>query len=85
MPERAPLLAWLALMLATALSWSLGANHGVAHGSTAASIIILAFLKVHLVGRYFMDLRHAPAVLSRVFDAWVLGTTAIVLGFYFLN
>jgi hypothetical protein len=45
-------------------------------------IAVVAFVKVHLVGMYFMELRHAPRVLKFSFSAWTVLTCAIVVGLY---
>lgn len=79
------MIAWAALMLATAISWWLGSRHDVFNGGkavTAAAILAIAFIKVHFVGMYFMDLREAPVLLRRIFNAWTLGTCAVLIGLY---
>ncbi|MBA0126747.1 cytochrome C oxidase subunit IV family protein [Haloechinothrix sp. YIM 98757] len=80
--------AWLALMLLTGVSWWLGAgDSGHSAGldsmtaATAAMIIVL-FAKAHIVGMYFMELRHAMEPLRRGFHVWIISACAIVLGLY---
>ena len=78
-------LAWALLMLATAVSWWLGSDHGLvgdAAGLAVAIIAVVAFVKVYLVGMYFMELRHAPRVLRLAFNAWVVLTCLLVTGLY---
>ncbi|MCW3040456.1 MAG: hypothetical protein JWM31_2361, partial [Solirubrobacterales bacterium] len=46
-----------------------------------AIALVLAFGKAWIVGHEFMELRHAPPLLRRVFAGWVLvvGTTLTVM------
>jgi caa(3)-type oxidase subunit IV len=83
---RAPATAvWLILILATVVSWTLGTDHGF-HNHTLASVTILliAFIKVRLVGLYFMELRDAPTVLRGLFETYcVIVCTVVVSVFLF--
>ena len=74
---------WLVLVTATAVSWALGSQHGT-HNHALASVIILliAFIKVRLVGMYFMELREAPNVLRGLFEAYCLVVCALLLGVF---
>jgi hypothetical protein len=77
--------AWAVLMLATVISWALGTRHGlVVHDARFAAIGVLtiAFAKVYLVGRHFMELREAPRSLVLSFNGLVASTFAIVVGLY---
>ncbi len=72
---------WFILVAATA-SWELGHGVGfddVRHASQA--IIAISLLKVRLVIRHFMEIRHAPFVMRVVSDVWLLalGTALFVL------
>ena len=64
---------WLVLVAITMLSWVLGAEHilGSAKNLTAL-LVVIAFVKVWLIGRYFIDLRSAVVPLRLLFDGWVL-------------
>ena len=80
--DRGPALAWLVLVVATAASVVLGTDHGVHDPDALAALVLaIAFAKVHLVGRQFMELGHAAPVLRRLVDAWVivLGGVLVVL------
>lgn len=83
---RTPVTAvWALLVAATALSWALGADHGLAVGSQRlASVIVLviAFVKVRFVGLYFMELREAPAPLRAVLEAYCLVVCLVVVGMF---
>lgn len=77
--------AWAVLMVATAISWSLGTHHGVVlHDARVAAtgVITIAFVKVFLVGRHFMELREAPRALVFWFNGWVVAVCAVVVGLY---
>jgi hypothetical protein len=76
--RRPPGLAWLALVAATGVSAALG--DGIGPGRVAAvCVLAVAFLKIRVVGRYFMELRAAPPPLRWVFDLWaVVVCTALV-------
>ncbi|WP_176562116.1 cytochrome C oxidase subunit IV family protein [Mycolicibacterium palauense] len=75
-------LVWLALVVATLASWTLGVGHELPDHYAAISIIVIAFAKVHFVGRYFMELRHAPLALTAVFAAWNVAVAAVLIGLY---
>jgi hypothetical protein len=63
----------------------LGTHHaGLAHGTQVATVAVvaIAFLKVHLVGAHFMELRHAPRSLRLLFTAWVVVVGAVLIGLY---
>jgi hypothetical protein len=78
--------AWLFLVTATGLSWWLGVSHGHGVGNIAvAGFLVIAFIKAWVVGRWFMELRTAPAGLRRCFDAWVLVTGTTVAAMALVN
>lgn len=75
-------IVWLALVVATVASWVLGTNHGISnHAYASVVILLIAFIKVRLVGLYFMELRAAPLVLRGLFEAYcgIVGTAVVVL------
>lgn len=76
-------LTWVALVIATCASWWLGVGHGP-RTVAAVAVIAVAFLKVHLVGAHFMDLRAAPAFLRMAFNAWILLTSGALIGIYLM-
>ncbi|MCH9733288.1 MAG: cytochrome C oxidase subunit IV family protein [Actinomycetia bacterium] len=78
-------LAWLVLVGLTVLSWWLGTNHGLgADNRTAAGVVVLvvAFAKVRLIGRYFMELRDSALPLLISFECYCAGVCVAVVGFY---
>jgi hypothetical protein len=81
-------LVWLALVLATFISWVIVVEHGFAHGTGPnlgiAAVLAIAFLKTQFVGGFFMELRTAPLPLRLAFSGWVVGVGAIVIAMYLL-
>ncbi|MFE6922037.1 cytochrome C oxidase subunit IV family protein [Nocardia sp. NPDC057663] len=64
---------WGILVAATLLSFWLGADHGISSDNMCTTVIlVVAFIKVRLIGRYFMELREAPPVLRGAFEAYCL-------------
>jgi hypothetical protein len=78
-------LIWLLLMLATSLSWFLGANHSqaVLNATASVSIILIAFLKVCLVMGDFMEVRSAPRLLRILCGTWIAVLCTSMLALYF--
>jgi caa(3)-type oxidase subunit IV len=76
---------WVVLIAATIATWTLGTNHGIANHTLASVVILLiAFIKVRLVGLYFMELRDAPAVLRGLFEAYCAIACTVVIGVFLL-
>lgn len=72
---------WLGLVLATALSTAIGADHGT--GSKVAVVLLaLASMKGRFVGLYFMELRDAPIALRGAFEAYCLASWLLLAGLY---
>jgi Prokaryotic Cytochrome C oxidase subunit IV len=78
---------WVVLITATGVSWALGTQHGMhSHQLASAIILLIAFIKVRLVGMYFMELREAPNVLRGLFEAYCLVVCTLLLAvFIFLE
>jgi hypothetical protein len=75
---------WLALVVATGLSWE-SVHLGAAHVRLLTSaVLVVAFVKVRYIGLEFMDLRHAPLALRFIFEAWVTVVCAALLVVYWL-
>lgn len=80
--------AWLLLMLATGLSWWLGQDHGLSgnqegdYRAISCGLILIAFIKVRIVIRYFMEVRKAPLALRSICDAWVVLVCAVIIYLY---
>jgi hypothetical protein len=77
---------WLLLTVATLVSWRVGTAHGAGsndgHDLASVAIVLVAFVKVRLVGLHFMELRGAPRALRGLFEAYCLVVCALVLAMY---
>ena len=60
---------------------------GTLRASTVVTVaaILIALVKVRIIFREFMEVRHAPALLRRLTDAWVLLMGVALLGSYFIG
>jgi hypothetical protein len=74
---------WVVLVLATCLSWALGVETRQSASAFATTILMLiAFIKVRLVGLEFMELRSAPLALRLMFEFYVAVVFTVVIGMY---
>lgn len=87
--EKRLLLVWLALSAITIAQLGVGSVDGQAVPTPSAAIttsaILIALVKVRLILREFMEVRHAPVLLCRLTDLWVALTGVCLLGSYFLG
>jgi hypothetical protein len=84
------LIVWLILTSMTlAYVWMDRAvdQNGTLKASTVVTVsaIAIALIKVRIIFREFMEVRHAPALLCRLTDAWVVLITVCLLGSYFVG
>jgi hypothetical protein len=84
------LVVWLVLTSMTlAYVWmdSSVDDDGMLRASTIVTVsaIAIALIKVRIIFREFMEVRHAPPLLCRLTDAWVLIMGACLLGSYFIG
>ena len=80
-------IVWAVLSAITLLAWWIGGRHGAGplHPDPAVglSAIAIAIVKVRVIIREFMDVRHAPARLKRLTDAWlVLFVIAMIVAYF---
>jgi heme/copper-type cytochrome/quinol oxidase subunit 4 len=80
--NRRAVAVWAVLVTATMASWLLGAHDPVGRTASTVAVIVIAFVKVRLVGVHFMCLDRAPRPLRLTFDTWVVGAGAMVVGLY---
>jgi hypothetical protein len=74
-------LSWLLLIAATIVSRAVGAEHGT--GSLVAVVVlVIAAVKVRLVGLDFMELRNAPIPLRAAFECYCFAMWAVLSGLY---
>ena len=81
-------LIWFVLIAATALSWEMG--HGVGFDDiryASIAIIVVSLVKVRFVILDFMEIRHAPAYMRIVGEAWcaIIGTVLVCLYWFGAN
>jgi hypothetical protein len=72
---------WLVLMLASIANWLLGSQDGsleTSHHVAVVVLLTLAFFKVSLIMRYFMEIRHAGRELKLSCALWLLATYILV-------
>ena len=76
-------IVWAALSALTLSYLWLDHSAGQA-ASTAvtAAAIVIALVKVRLIFREFMEVRHAPVLLGRLTDAWLAVMAISLLGAY---
>ena len=74
-------LIWLALIIATLISWNVASDHGLDARLSTTIVILVAFIKVRFVGLDFMELRNAPLPLRFTFEGYclVVGVTLITM------
>ena len=70
-------LVWALLVGATLFSFETQTLGGAAVARTV--ILVIAFAKVLMVGREFMELRHAPPLLLWLFQGWAALTCLALL------
>lgn len=79
-------LVWLALSAITLAQLAVGsldtADVLAPNAAVTAAAIVLALVKVRVILREFMEVRHAPALLGRLTDLWVVVTGVSLLGAY---
>jgi hypothetical protein len=79
-------IAWLVLILLTALSWYLSLDLSVtennAHRMTTSTLFLLAFFKVRLVIIHFMEISTAPIALRIFFESWVVVVCSVLIAMY---
>lgn len=79
-------LVWTLLMLATGISWWMGAGGSAFFVPDikilTAILIIIAFIKVRFVMGYFMEVRHAPLALRLACDVWIVGVGGAMIALY---
>jgi hypothetical protein len=62
-------------------------RNGTLKASTVVTVsaIAIALIKVRIIFREFMEVRHAPVWLCRLTDGWVVLVAACLLGSYFIG
>ena len=81
-------ITWCVLCVITLIAWWIGAHHTKNPAQLAPAIglsaIAITLIKVRLIIREFMDVRHAPALLKYVTDAWLIVFIVAMVVAYFV-
>ena len=85
--EKRLIVVWLALSAITitqlGVGWLDGRDGLRPNAAITASAIVIALVKVRVIFREFMEVRHAPVLLGRLTDLWVVLAGVSLLGCYF--
>jgi len=83
------LAAWLILSGITVAQLGVGSLDGGdalrPNAAITSAAIAIALVKVRVILREFMEVRHAPALLCRLTDLWVAFAGVSLLGCYFFG
>ena len=77
--------AWLLLVVATIVSWKVGIDHAIDYRLSTTLVLVVAFVKVNLVGMNFMELREAILPLRAIFNAFCVVVCVGLVGMYLTN
>jgi len=85
--EKRLLVVWVLLSTITLASLWLGLRDGAdapaPDAVVASGAILVALVKTRIILREFMEVRHAPVLLGRVTDLWLVVTALCLLAAYF--
>jgi Prokaryotic Cytochrome C oxidase subunit IV len=85
--EKRLLVVWLVLSAITITQLGVGSLDGRdalrPNAAITAGAIVIALVKVRIIFREFMEVRHAPVLLCRLTDLWVGIAGVSLLGAYF--
>lgn len=88
-PQSRLFIAWLVLSAITLIAWWIGAHHGAGplHPEPAVGLgaMAITLVKVRVIIREFMDVRHAPVRLKYVTDAWLIVFIIAMIVAYFIT
>jgi hypothetical protein len=80
------LIVWLVLSAMTIAQLGVGSvDHEAAltpNAGITSGAILMALIKVRIIFRHFMEVRHAPVLLGRLTDLWLVVTGVTLLGCY---
>ena len=87
--EKRLLVVWLALSAITMVSVWIGSRDGQdvlePNAVATSSAVVIALVKARFIFQEFMEVRHAPVLLGRLTDLWLVVTGVSLLGCYFLG
>lgn len=87
--EKRLIVVWLVLSAITIAQLGIGSVGGRAsltpNAALTSSAILIALIKVRIIFREFMEVRHAPVLLCRLTDLWIVLAGVSLLGSYFVG
>jgi len=87
--EKRLMVVWFALSAITIAQLGVGSFDGHEalrpNAAITSSAIVIALVKVRIIIREFMEVRHAPVLLCRLTDLWVVFTGVTLLGCYLVG
>ena len=87
--EKRLIVVLLALSAITITQLGIGSLDGQAaprpNAAITSSAIVIALIKVRIIIREFMEVRHAPVLLCRLTDLWVVFAGVSLLGCYWVG
>jgi hypothetical protein len=87
--EKRLVIVWLALSAITLSQLGDGSLDGQEalrpNAAITATAIAIALIKVRIILREFMEVRHAPVLLGRLTDHWLALTAVSLLACYFIG
>ena len=87
--EKRLFIVWIALLLISVLQLWLSSFNSpetlTPNATLTFCVITMALIKVRFIFREFMEVRHAPVLLSRLTDIWLMITALALLGTYFVG
>ena len=76
--------AWLILMIATCITWTLG-EVGAAGTWAIVAMLAIAFVKGRLVILDFIELRAAPTMWRVLLEGWLILVSSLILLAYWMS
>ena len=87
--EKRLIVVWVLLSAITIAQLGVGSLDGRdvprPNAAITSGAIVIALLKVRIIFREFMEVRHAPALLCRLTDLWVVLAGVSLLACYFVG
>ncbi len=73
------IIIWFGLVVFTLISFVIGHEQSLSAEYATMAILLVSFIKVRLIIRYFMEVKYAPKALKIAFDLWCLIVCAMLI------
>jgi hypothetical protein len=83
--QRALRWAWIALVVATLLSFTVAESAGIGGDIETAVVVAAAAVKGRIILVWFMGARSFPLAWRLFFDAWLLVNAVVIFGFHLIG